>query len=64
MTRNDFLIQDEIQQLISLWEKAVFVSERKEDEFGYQLFQLNDFYIEKKYHPQFNICLSIKTFAA
>ena len=46
-----------------LYEHGVHISERKDAEFGYVLYQLNNFYVEVKYSIEGNKIMSLNVFS-
>ena len=50
ITLYEFNSLNEFEKGAALWEYGVHVSERFDRECGYSLYQLNDFYVEVKYH--------------
>lgn len=42
--------------------KAAFIGERKEEKYTYKLYQIDDFYIEEKWHTAFNERREVSSF--
>jgi hypothetical protein len=47
----------------ALWEYGVHVSERFDKEYGYSLYQLNDFYVEVQYNGGINAITKFTSFS-
>jgi hypothetical protein len=54
ITLYEFNSLDEFEKGAALWEYGVHVTERFDEECGYSLYQLNDFYVEVKYNDGAN----------
>ena len=46
----EFNVIDEFDKGAALWDYGVHLTERFDEEYGYSLYQLNDFYMEIKYN--------------
>ena len=54
ITLYEFNSLNEYEKGAALWDYGVHVSERFDNEYGYSLYQLNDFYVEVKYNGDIN----------
>ena len=62
ITLYEFNSLNEFEKGEALWEYGVHVSERFDGEFGYSLYQLNDFYVEVKYNGGINAITKFTSF--
>ena len=62
MTLQEFLKLDIIEQSDAVFELAVNVDERWDGIFKYNLYQLNSFYIEKKYEISSGSMIGLSAF--
>ncbi len=46
MTINEFNLLDEMEQIETVWNKAVLLAERKTEEQVFELYQVDSFYVE------------------
>lgn len=62
MTLYQFNQLDKTDQTCVLWNKGVFLCERKTDQHTIGLYQVNGFYIEVFYHPEHNSIERLRSF--
>ena len=62
MTLYEFNSMDEAEQQEALWEHSVKLAEREDADFRYRLFQIDRFYIERRYDKECNVCKGQRTF--
>ena len=63
MTLYQFNLLDEAEQIEAIWYKSVKLSEREDEEFFYNLYQIDSFYIEEKFIKPDKLRIAFKTFA-
>jgi hypothetical protein len=49
-----FKFLDEVEQLEAIKLQGVYLAERREENYTFKLFQIDDFYVEEKWHTAFN----------
>ena len=50
----EFNLLNTNEQADAMKSRAAFIGERKEEKYTYKLYQIDDFYIEEKWHTAFN----------
>ena len=63
ITLYEFNSLDEFEKGYALWEFGVFLSQRFEEEIGYNLYQLNNFYVEVMYNGGINAITKFTSFS-
>jgi len=63
ITLYEFNSLNEFEKGAALWEYGVHVSERFDQECGYSLYQLNNFYVEVKYKGDINALTKFTAFS-
>ena len=63
ITLYEFNSLDEFEKGSALWEYGVFLSQRFEEEIGYNLYQLNNFYVEVMYNGGINAITKFTSFS-
>ena len=63
ITRYQFNALNEFEKCHTLCEYGVLVSEQCEGETGYNLYQMNDFYVEVKYNGGINAITKFTSFS-
>ena len=61
MTLYQFNLLDEMEQMEAIWE-AVKLVERSDDTFHYNLYQIDDFYVEEKIHIAYDARHAFRSF--
>ncbi len=64
MTLYQFNLLDKMEQAEVLWDKAVMVSDRSDETYKYVLYQLDNFYVEVKYHIEYNVIHGLRSFSS
>lgn len=64
MTLYQFNHLDEMEQAEILWDKGQMIADRRDDVYRYVLYQIDAFYVELKYHMEFNVLHGLRTFAS
>lgn len=64
MTLYEFNMMDEMEQQEALWDKGVLVAEREDEIYRYKLYQIDAFYIERKYHKEYDVIHGQRTFSS
>jgi hypothetical protein len=59
ITLYQFILLNDIEQAETLWEHGVMISERKEGDIRYILYQIDKFYIEVQYHTEQNVVMKL-----
>jgi hypothetical protein len=62
MTLFSFKQLDEQEQAEALWDKGVHWGERFDEEHTIALYQIDGFYVEVFYHPEYNIIKRLWSF--
>lgn len=55
MTLYEFKLSDEAEQIMALWNKGVYLTERIDGEYTFKLYQIDSFYVEEQWHTKFNV---------
>jgi hypothetical protein len=63
ITLYEFNSPDEFEKGSALWEFGVFLSQRFEEEIGYNLYQLNNYYVEVQYNGGINATTKFTSFS-
>ncbi|HVX27344.1 MAG TPA: hypothetical protein VHB70_13430 [Parafilimonas sp.] len=58
----EFNLLNTNEQADAIKSKAAFIGERKEEKYTYKLYQIDDFYIEEKWHTAFNERREVSSF--
>jgi hypothetical protein len=62
MTLYQYNQLDKTDQACVLWNKGVFLCERKMDQYTIALYQIEGFYVELFYHPEDNAIEKLRSF--
>ncbi len=64
MTLYQFNDLDELEQQEAIWKWGVLVAERTDETYKYKLYQMDAFYIERRYHLEYGVIHGQKTFSS
>ena len=62
MTLYQFNGLDEMEQIEAIWEKGVTIAIREDQEYRYELVQIDGFYVELKRHKFQDVLIKFRTF--
>lgn len=62
MTLYEFNALDELEQKEALWDKGVEIGRRKDATYSYVLYQIDGFYVEEKYHIEWEVMRGLRAF--
>ena len=62
MTYFDFNLSSEVDKLGEIWANGVLIAERQTGLYKYELYQIEDYYVEQVSHLHWNIRKIAKTF--
>lgn len=62
MTLYEFKMLDEMEQIETVWE-SVLLGKRKDEQYDYELYQIDAFYAELRYVKNEKVVTALKTFA-
>ena len=62
MTLYQFLGSDEAEQMEAIWDNGVHIAERDDEVYRYILYSIGSFYVELKYHREYNVLHGSRAF--
>ena len=62
MTLYQFNSLDEMEQIEAIWKHGAHLVNREDEEYKYELIQIDDFYIELKHHKEHDVLKGLRTF--
>jgi hypothetical protein len=60
----EFNLLTTAEKVETIKSKAAYIAERKEEKYTFKLYQIDNFYVEEKWHTAFNECREILSFKA
>ena len=55
MTLYQFKLADEAEQIMALWDRGTYLTERIDGDYTFKLYQIDSFYVEEQWHTKFNV---------